>query len=319
MAEALNSTESVGSEGRYRGRFAPSPTGPLHFGSLVAATASYLDARAHGGLWLLRMEDVDRPRVVKGAADSILRALEAFGFEWDEAVLWQSEREEAYREALTQLEAGGWVYPCACTRREIAEAGTVADDGTPRYRGTCRDGVAEGREARAWRLRVHHAAIAFEDRCQGPHQWNLWRDVGDFVLQRGDGIFSYQLAVVVDDAYQRVTDVVRGADLLSSTPRQMHLQNALGLPVPRYLHIPVAEREPGRKLSKQTLAPAIDHGEAGTLLYETLCFLGQQPPPELATAAVPEIWTWAFGQWRADQIPRAKALPAPERFRLSPD
>jgi glutamyl-Q tRNA(Asp) synthetase len=315
MAEALQSTSSPHGAGRYRGRFAPSPSGPLHFGSLVAATASYLDAKAHAGAWLLRMEDIDRPRVVKGAADAILHALEAFGFEWDEPILWQSAREEAYRAALTQLEAGDWVYPCACTRREIAEAGTVAEDGTPRYPGICRDGVAEGREARAWRLRVEHSAIGFEDRCQGAQTWNLWRDVGDFVLRRGDGIFSYQLAVVVDDGFQQVSDIVRGADLLSSTPRQMHLQRALGLPTPRYLHIPVAEGEPGKKLSKQTLAPAIDHGEAGELLFEALRFLGQQPPPELSAASVPEIWAWARAQWRAEQIPHTKALPAPARLR----
>jgi glutamyl-Q tRNA(Asp) synthetase len=317
MAEALHSTTSPQDEGRYRGRFAPSPTGPLHFGSLVAATASYLDARAHAGSWLLRMEDVDRPRVVKGAADAILHALEAFGFEWDEPILWQSAREEAYREALAQLEASGWVYPCACTRREIAEIGTVAEDGTPRYPGICRDGVAEDREARAWRLRVPHSSIGLEDRCQGSYTWNLWRNVGDFVLRRGDGIFSYQLAVVVDDGFQQVSDVVRGADLLSSTPRQMHLQRALGLPTPRYLHIPVAEGQLGKKLSKQTLAPAIDHGEAGALLHETLCFLGQEPPPELALAPVQEIWTWAKATWRAERIPRVKALPAPDRFRAS--
>jgi glutamyl-Q tRNA(Asp) synthetase len=314
MEDAPHSMGSLPGTRRYRGRFAPSPTGPLHFGSLVAATASYLDARANHGAWLLRIEDVDRPRVVKGAADAILHALEAFRFEWDEAIVWQSTRDAAYRESLDRLEAAGWVYPCTCTRREIAGAGTVADDGTPRYPGTCRNGVAEGRVSRAWRLRVDHTPIAFEDRCQGLREWNLWRDVGDFVLLRGDGIFSYQLAVVVDDAFQEVTDVVRGADLLSSTPRQIHLQRALGLPTPRYLHIPVAEGEPGKKLSKQTLAAAIDHGEAGRLLHESLAFLGQQPPADLAAAPPREIWAWAIAHWNPERIPRTLALPAPARL-----
>jgi glutamyl-Q tRNA(Asp) synthetase len=215
------------------GRFAPSPTGPLHFGSLVTAVASYLDARSKGGKWLVRMEDVDTPRNVPGADADILRTLERFGFEWDGPVLYQSTRLDAYREALERLKSGGHVYPCSCTRTTTEPC-------------QCTSGAR-------WRVR-------FPD--------------GDFTVRRADGIFAYQLAVVVDDAFQGVTDVVRGADLLDSTPRQMHLQKVLGLPSPRYRHVPVVLNEKGEKLSKQTLAPAIDPDGAAELLGRALQFLG---------------------------------------------
>ena len=226
------------------GRFAPTPSGPLHFGSLVAAVASYLDARAAGGRWLVRMEDIDTPRVVPGAADEILWTLERFGFEWDGPVLYQSTRIEAYREALEELKRGGFVYPCSCSRTTSA-------------RCVCTSGPR-------WRVRFPG---------------------DDFTVLRADGIFAYQLAVVVDDAFQGVTDVVRGADLLDSTPRQMHLQKLLGLPTPRYVHVPLVTNEKGEKLSKQTLAPALDVEDAPAALVRALRFLGQQ-----SATAIRQFW-----------------------------
>ena len=295
----------------YRGRFAPSPTGPLHLGSLVAAVASYLDARAHGGTWLLRMEDVDRPRTVPGAADEILRTLDGFGFEWDEDVTWQSEREELYQTELRRLAAEGLAYPCACSRKEIADSGLVAGDGALRYPGTCRDGIAEGRKAKSWRLRVNNEPIEFMDRCQGALRSSLETDVGDFILRRADGLSSYQLAVVVDDGAQGITDVVRGADLLASTARQIYLQRSLGLPAPRYLHFPVVAGADGEKLSKQTLAPAADAANAPAELARALTFLGQNPPTGLQHEPTRSVWQWALRHFHAERIPKGDALPMP--------
>lgn len=294
----------------YRGRFAPSPTGPLHFGSLVAAVGSYLDALVHGGEWLVRMEDVDGTRNVAGAAESILATLEAFGFEWQGEVLWQSRRLEAYEAALEQLKAGGLAYGCACSRKEIADAAShAAIDGGLAYPGTCRAGLLPGRTARAWRLRVPGEEWAFEDRLQGRIAQDLERDVGDFVLLRADGEFAYQLAVVVDDAFQGITDVVRGADLIDSTPRQIYLQRCLGVPTPRYAHLPVATNAAGEKLSKQTLAPALDPNQAGAELLRALVFLGQQPPADLTRAGAAEVWQWAREHWRFAAVPRRRAVP----------
>ncbi len=239
----------------YRGRFAPSPTGPLHFGSLVAATASYLDARRHGGEWLVRMEDVDKPREMPGAAASILSDLEYFGFHWDGPVMYQSQRTAAYQEALDRLKAMGMAYPCGCSRKEIE--GDV-------YPGTCANGLPPGKVARSWRVRGE----------------------GDFVVLRADGYFAYQLAVVVDDAAQGITDVVRGADLLDSTPRQVHLQKLLGYPTPRYTHIPVVLAADGQKLSKQNGAEALDRGRAAELLREALRFLGH----EVQGGTIQDVW-----------------------------
>ncbi|MCB4360440.1 tRNA glutamyl-Q(34) synthetase GluQRS [Quatrionicoccus australiensis] len=293
----------------YRGRFAPSPTGPLHFGSLVAAVGSYLDARTQGGAWLLRMEDVDTTRNVPGAADSILATLEAFGFAWDGPVLWQSTRLEAYAAALEQLKTAGLAYPCACSRKEIADSATrPAADGGMLYSGTCRAGLAPGRAARAWRLRVENAAISFVDRVQGRQEQQLARDVGDFVLRRADGLFAYQLAVTVDDDFQGISDIVRGADLLASTPRQIWLQRCLGFATPAYAHLPVASNAAGEKLSKQTLAPALDSATAAASLCAALRFLGQPVPAELARASVPEVWAWAFAHWSFAALPRTPSI-----------
>ncbi|WP_233862727.1 tRNA glutamyl-Q(34) synthetase GluQRS [Paraburkholderia adhaesiva] len=249
----------------YRGRFAPSPTGPLHFGSLVSALASWLDARAHGGTWLVRVEDIDGPRTVPGAAQDILATLERFGFQADEPPVWQSARTDRYRAALDRLLAARHVYPCGCTRKEIADSQLHAHqrNTTLIYPGTCRNGL-HGKHARAWRLRVPvdappgAAVIRFDDRWLGPQSQNLATDVGDFVLLRADGQWAYQLAVVVDDAEQGITHVVRGADLLDSTARQIWLQRCLGVPSLTYLHVPVVTNDDGEKLSKQTGAQALD-------------------------------------------------------------
>ena len=308
----------------YRGRFAPSPTGPLHFGSLVAAVGSYLDARTQGGEWLLRMEDVDTPRNVPGAAEHILATLEAFGFEWDGPVLWQSQRLAAYAEALAQLQAAGLAYGCACSRKEIADSASqtaspattratipAAIDGGLIYPGTCRHGLPAGRSARAWRLRVNDEAIAFTDRVQGWAAQCLARDVGDFVLRRADGLFAYQLAVTVDDDFQGISDIVRGADLLASTPRQIWLQRCLGFAEPRYAHLPVATNAAGEKLSKQTLAPALDATKAAYSLVRALQFLGQPVPEALARASVKDVWAWARENWRFPLIPPVATIAWP--------
>lgn len=260
----------------YTGRFAPSPTGPLHFGSLVAALASWLDARAAGGRWLVRIEDLDRPRVQAGAAEEILHALRAAGLEWDDEVRYQSRREALYRKALEQLTPH--TYWCGCSRREIADSSLgLAVDGARIYPGTCRGGLAPGKAARALRIRTPPDEIGFIDRVQGPQSQALSREVGDFVLYRADGLFAYQLAVVVDDAAQGVTDVVRGADLLDSTARQIYLQRLLGMPTPRYLHVPIAVDARGQKLSKQNGARPIDARNASEEIGAALAFLGQPP------------------------------------------
>jgi glutamyl-Q tRNA(Asp) synthetase len=297
---------------RYRGRFAPSPTGPLHFGSLVAAVGSYLDARTQGGEWLLRMEDVDTPRNVPGAAEQILATLEAFGFAWDGPVLWQSQRAAAYEAVLAALRRSGRAYPCACSRKEIADSATrPAVDGGLAYPGTCRAGLPPGRAERAWRLRVAAGETTFVDRLQGRLAQLLEHDVGDFVLRRADGLFAYQLAVVVDDAAQGITDIVRGADLLASTPRQIWLQQCLGYPTPRYAHLPVAANAAGEKLSKQTLAPALAAGEAAAELVRALRFLGQPVPAELGRGRPADVWAWAYAHWQFAAIPRQRSISLP--------
>lgn len=254
-----------------RGRFAPSPTGELHFGSLVAALASWLRARRQGGAWLVRIEDIDPPREVPGSAQSILAALEQLGLTADAPPLYQSRRGDAYAAALQRLRDGGHVFPCWCSRAELEAAGTLHRD------GHCVAPTRDGR-APAWRLRVPDVDIAFEDALQGPQHENVREAVGDFVLQRADGLWSYQLACVVDDAFQGITEVVRGADLLDSTPRQILLQRLLGLPTPAYLHLPLAVDAAGRKLSKSTEAPAIDTRDPRATIARALRFLGQAVP-----------------------------------------
>lgn len=285
---------------RYVGRFAPSPTGPLHLGSLFAAVGSWLDARSAGGRWLLRIEDLDPPREVPGAAEAIVRSLEVHGLTWDGPVLHQSTRLEAYREALAQLERDGRLFRCRCTRRRVRALGGV-------YDGRCRGrGMAPADAPHAVRLRVPAETIGFRDRLRGPFAQDLAREVGDFVLVRRDGLVAYQLAVVVDDGAQGVTDVVRGADLLDSTPRQLLLQRLLGLPEPRYLHLPLLLGPDGSKLSKQTGAPGLDPRRARENLARVLGWLGLEgapgEPPEAQLAAATRAWAPARLPLRARTV-----------------
>jgi len=293
-------TDSLLSAPPYRGRFAPSPTGLLHAGSLMTAVGSYLEARRRGGQWWVRMEDLDPPREMPGAADDILRTLEAFGFEWDGEVVYQSRRHALYQAALQQLIDTGHVYACSCSRKDIVSVAHRGVDGFV-YPGWCRDGCRQTRQHYAWRLRVDQQPVAFVDRLQGEYQQQLEQDVGDFVLLRADGFWAYQLAVVVDDAEQGMTDIVRGADLLVSTPRQIHVQRCLGHTTPDYCHLPLLVNEAGEKLSKQTLAPAIRTEDASRQLYLALCRLGQQPPAECA--GLQELWQWALQHWALATVP----------------
>jgi glutamyl-Q tRNA(Asp) synthetase len=299
----------VSAQRRVVGRFAPSPTGPLHFGSLVAAVASCCDARARGGAWIVRMEDVDEPRARPGAAQDILHTLARYGFAWDGEVVVQSERTDRYEAALATLVASGAAYPCTCTRRELEDAHLGAG-GERIYPGTCRDGLPPDRRARsqrAWRVRVAGARITFDDRLQGRVEQDLAAVVGDFTVKRADGLFAYQLAVVVDDAEQGVTDVVRGADLCASTPRQIHLQHLLGLPTPSYLHVPVAIDAAGEKLSKQTRARPLPDDPLPALVAAWR-FLDQ---PAMAPASVAAFWDRAIASWTPARLPPVPMLPAP--------
>lgn len=286
----------------YCGRFAPTPSGPLHMGSLVAALGSWLDARAAGGRWLLRIEDVDTPRVVAAAITTIQQQLSDFGLEWDGPVVLQSQRQAAYAAAVDQLRAAGWLYRCNCTRTRINASARPGPEG-PIYPGHCRTASADARDSAAWRMRTTALPITVTDRLLPARVFNVEHELGDFVLQRADGVYAYQLAVVVDDAWQGVTDVVRGADLYLSTPRQMWLQHCLHLPVPRYLHLPLVLNADGEKLSKQTLAPAIQARQAVPLLWQALQFLGQQPPPELMQGERQALLDWALDHWRPGLIP----------------
>ncbi|MFZ2541416.1 MAG: tRNA glutamyl-Q(34) synthetase GluQRS [Gallionella sp.] len=291
----------------YRGRFAPSPTGPLHLGSLVAALGSYLDAKHHQGKWLVRIEDLDTPRTVKGAADDILGTLEAYGLHWDEEVIYQSQRTAAYEAAFQRLKEAGAVYPCCCTRKEIADSALHGIDGQL-YPGTCRNGLPPGKTARAWRVRVNDARINFIDKLQGRITQHLKNEIGDFVVKRADGLFAYQLAVVVDDAAQGITNVVRGADLLYSTPRQIYLQKLMGLKTPAYMHLPVVVNAQGEKLSKQTLARPVEINNAASALFDALVFLRQQPPAELQHSTIEQILGWAISNWQPDSLLSCRQL-----------
>ena len=288
------------------GRFAPSPTGPLHFGSLIAALASYCEAKTQGGKWLVRMEDLDKPREVAGAADHILKTLETFGFEWDGEVIYQSHRNHLYQEALNQLQAASLIYKCDCSRKEIADSAEHGIDGLI-YPGICRHKEAL-RTPSASRVIVDAKPILFTDAIQGSIEQTLAQDVGDFVLKRADGLYAYQLAVVVDDFEQGVTHILRGADLLNSSPRQIYLQQLLRYPTPEYAHIPIANNANNEKLSKQTLAPAIDRSQASTLLKQALAFLGQDPPMDLVQCNPTEILQWAKQHWDIKKIPHQRSI-----------
>ncbi|MBB3185535.1 glutamyl-Q tRNA(Asp) synthetase [Halomonas fontilapidosi] len=281
----------------YHGRFAPTPSGPLHFGSLVAALASFLDARRAGGVWRLRIEDVDPPRCPAGAADTILRQLDAFGLHWDGPVTWQHDRHEAYAAALERLKAPGLAYPCSCSRRQWRDHRI--------YPGWCRDGVCDPGKPVAWRLRsdLGLRPVVWQDRLFGEQSFDP-AELGDVVLRRKDNFWAYQLAVVVDDAEQGISDVVRGFDLLDNTPWQRQLQHALGYPEPRYLHLPLIIGEDGQKLSKQNLATALPEQDEAVrpLLHAALVALDQAPPRALATAPVAEQLRWAIDHWEIARL-----------------
>ena len=293
----------------YRGRFAPSPTGPLHAGSLVAALASWLDARAHRGQWLVRIEDVDSQRTVPGADRLILAQLAACGLHADAPPTWQSARRPLYRAALDRLVAGALAYPCGCSRKDIGNASTAdaprQRHAELRYPGTCSKGL-HGKAARAWRLRTAGAAVGWHDRARGPQEQDVGAVVGDFVLLRADGCFAYQLAVVVDDADQDISHVVRGADLLDNTARQIWLQNCLQLPTPQHLHTPVVLGAHGEKLSKQNGAQAIDIGQPLQALNQAAAALGLPAQSGGVEQALP-VWTaaWAQAWMRSEQQLRA--------------
>ena len=293
----------------YCGRFAPTPSGPLHFGSLVAAAGSYLEAKSRGGLWRLRIDDLDTARVASGAVDAILTCLEALGFEWDGAVIYQSQRGSAYHAALHRLWQRRLLYPCACSRRHIAEIGPAGAEG-PIYPGTCRSGLTRGRAARALRLKLAAATVSFDDGLFGTQHRDLDREAGDFVVYRSDGVYAFHLASAVDDGELGITDVVRGADLMESSARQIHVLRLLGLPAPRYTHLPVAVDRAGHKLSKQTHATAVDRSRPVSTLCAVLRFLNQSVPPGLDGAALGDFWQHAVGHWDLQRVGARWSAPA---------
>lgn len=284
----------------YVGRFAPTPSGFLHFGSLVAALASWLDARAVNGRWLLRMEDTDPPREMPGARDAILRTLEGYGLHWDGQVVYQSQRHAAYADVVEHLFRQGLAYACTCSRKQLEGSNGI-------YPGTCRN-AGHAREGAAIRLRVPELSYRFDDRVQGPFAQHLGREVGDFIIQRRDGLYAYQLAVVLDDAWQGVTDIVRGADLLDNTPRQLYLQELLGFSQPRYLHIPLLIQPDGHKLGKSYRSPPLAPEQATPLLLRALRALGQATEPALEQASPAEVLEIARQGWRPEAIARQLTL-----------
>lgn len=295
----------------YRGRFAPSPTGELHFGTLLAAVGSYLQASSQHGEWLLRIEDVDTTRRVPGAADALLRALDAFGFEWQGEVVYQSQRTELYESALATLTGKDLIYPCTCSRKQLAGEDPVTQSAQV-YDGRCRQRHLPVREAHAQRLRVADQLIGFDDQVMGHFQQQLARECGDFIIKRKDGLFAYQLAVVVDDGEQGVTEVVRGADLLDSTPRQIYLQQRLGYAQPAYLHLPLLLDTHGQKLGKSTGAAALNPARPVAALHAALRLLGQLPPEELARDTLAELWQWAITHWQSQLIPQQNLIITPQ-------
>ncbi len=286
----------------YIGRFAPSPTGPLHLGSLVAAVGSYIDARAAGGRWLLRIEDIDPPRETPGSAQHILSTLERFGFSWDGPVMRQSQRTTAYRDAVRTLLDQGLAFTCSCSRSELAAAQIPLATEELHYPGWCRRGPRHPDSPLAVRYTVDEEVVQFDDAIHGCQVHQLVKECGDFVIRRRDGLYAYQLAVVVDDAAQGVTHVVRGLDLLASTPRQIVLQRALGLPTPVYAHLPLVTDANGIKLSKSSGAAAVDADQPSRELCRALHVLQQSPPADLMHAPLTEVWDWAIHHWRVQPL-----------------
>ncbi len=289
---------------KIRGRFAPSPTGPLHFGSLVAALASYLNSKSEGGEWLVRVEDIDPPREQAGATDAILRALEIYGLEWDGPVLYQSQRSAAYQKALDQLSGKGLTYYCTCSRKLLGKG--KGQHGS-RYPGYCRSNTRAIKDS-SIRLRTHNRLTSFNDQHMGVLPQKLESVTGDFIIRRRDGLFAYHLAVVVDDAEQEISEVVRGYDLFELTPLHIYLQQCLDLPTPDYLHLPLAVTRSGTKLSKQNLVEQIDMKKPAPTLIAALRFLGQTPPADLYTDSVTDIMNWARGHWSSTNIPSVSKI-----------
>jgi glutamyl-Q tRNA(Asp) synthetase len=297
-------SENYPNQTQYRGRFAPSPTGPLHFGSLVSAVASYLQAKSRGGQWLVRMEDIDPPREPAGAADDILRTLETYALYWDESILYQSTRRDGYEEALLHLSQLHLTYPCTCSRKQIREV--LSRTNKKVYPETCR-GINHTRSPHAIRLKTEFQDIHITDGIQGLFSQNIREHVGDFVVKRADGYYAYQLAVVVDDAYQKITEIVRGSDLLDNAPRQVFLQQMLDFPSPQYVHIPIATTN-GDKMSKQTQAPPIAKQNAVQTSVQVLKFLGQSVPEQWEFSTIEELWQWAIPRWDLACVPKVFSL-----------
>lgn len=291
----------------YRGRFAPTPSGPLHFGSLIAATASYLEARTQEGQWLVRIEDTDLQRNRKGTDQHILNTIEAFGFEWDEEITYQTQRSAFYDDALEQLHQQALTYYCDCSRKTIIAEGSIGEFGAI-YANTCRHKSLSRRSDSATRLIVPDQMISFYDAHYGLYEQNLAKEVGDFHIVRRDQCYAYHLAAVVDDHLQGITHIVRGYDIIGSTPRHLYLQKCLGYSAPQYLHLPLATGADGHKLSKQTFASAIEPQEASKLIYLALTFLGQYPDKDLENSSIHDIWQWAIKHWRAEKIPKHKHI-----------
>ena len=285
----------------YRGRFAPSPTGPLHLGSLLTALASFLQARSRGGKWFVRIDDIDTPRCKPGAATEILRTLEWFGLYWDGPVLYQQQNLEAYQWALDRLIAQGWIYPCTCSRKQLAPFGQ-------RYPGLCRNNPLKSNKPHAFRVKTAADPIRFYDGLQGNFTHNLNQTCGDFIIRRRDKIFAYQLTVVIDDHLLGVTEVLRGCDLLDSTPRQIYLHQLLQLQIPSYCHIPILTDSRGLKLSKQTQAPAVDPKNPGPTLHRLLQWLGQNPPEAIKNWPATEIIAYAITHWNPTKMPKTQQI-----------
>ncbi len=282
---------------QYHGRFAPSPTGPLHFGSLVAAVGSYLQARKNQGAWHLRIEDLDPPREVPGAADNILHTLESFGLHWDDHVVYQSQRNNIYLDAIEQLIKQGYAYPCSCSRKQIQDSAVIGHFG-PIYKGSCRRGLINDNRSSALRVLTNDSPIIFIDKIRGRFEQKIESEIGDFIIRRADKLFAYQFAVIVDDAAQNITEVVRGADLLDNTPRQIHLQKLLDFPTPDYMHLPLALNCDRQKLSKQTGAQKIEGLRPQTVLFDVLNLLNQNPASEIIECELDSFWQWAIQNWQ---------------------
>ncbi len=287
----------------YKGRFAPSPTGSVHYGTLVSAVGSYLQAKKNNGEWIIRIEDVDTTRKVKGSDTEILKTLDAFGFQWQGEVVYQSQRTEHYQHALDQLISQSLIFPCLCSRKQLAKTDNAI------YPGFCRSRLLPEVKPHALRIRAGDINITFNDHVMNRQIQNIKRECGDFIVKRRDGLFAYQLAVVVDDALQNITEVVRGADLLGSTNRQIYLQQKLDYPTPQYCHLPLAIDNDGNKISKSAGTAAVDIRHKEILLVSVLNFLGQSTPTDLKNSTLDDIWTWAIQNWNIHQTSPQNTIP----------